>query len=314
MIRKILIRAYMHLVNNSKLTKLTLFTLFAHSLIFVFIIIYNTYFYVENEFNLHTSNEVIEYIFTLFQFNNIGRISIWLWIFLFFWYFVLSPIGECAIVDHLHNNHKMSKSLTFGFHNFHHIAKFDWMVFFFGVIIFLNILSKVFVYELDNAFVLGLLFIWFLMVVFATVLLQYAKTIIIIEWVPVFEAIKQSIGMSLENLSFTIKLVWISFLFNLRLLFNVFFILWIPLAAIFLFQMLGGLWGFADIVVYILFFWLLLFLAYINTLIEWYFRIYRYFAYLTITWNTEHLQKLGLMKNSLGGLFDESDNQSSDDL
>lgn len=312
MIRKIVIYAYLELINNSKLMTLALSTLFAHSLIAVFLIIYNSYYYAENEFNLHTSNEVISYIFNLLKFDSIGRVIAGLVLFLFIGYFVLSPIGECAIVHFLHYGHKLRKSIGFGFSIFHHIAQFDGMVFIFGFIIFLNLLSKVYIYKMDNPLVLGLMFVWFCMVLFVTFFFQYAKTIIILEWIPVFEAIKKSISLSFDTIWVTSRLVLISLLFNLRIIFNVIFIIWIPLAAIVLLQLFGIVWGLADVVVYILFFWLLLFLAYINTLIEWYFRIYWYLAYLEITGNVEQLTKLWLHKASLWWLFDEGQDAKDD--
>lgn len=313
MIRKIVIHAYLQLINNSKLGSLTLSTLFAHSLISVFLIIYNTYYYIENQFNLHTSNEVLSYIMNLFQFDSIGRTAVWIWLFLFIGYFVLSPIWESTIVHYLHHNNKLRSSLGFGFENFHYIAKFDGMVFIFGFIIFLNILSKVFLNGMNNALVLSFMFIWLLLVLFVTFFFQYAKTIIILEKIPVFEAVKKSIALSIEHFWVTSKFVLISILFNLRLIFNILFLIGIPLAAIVLLQFFGVVGVFADTVVYILFFWLLLFLAYINTLIEWYFRIYRYMAYLDITWNNEQLTKLWLFKNNMWGLF-EDHKEHSDDL
>ena len=70
MIKKILIHSYLQIINNGRLTKLILFTLFAHSFIFVLTILYNVYFYVENEFTLNTSSEVINYIFNLLNFDK----------------------------------------------------------------------------------------------------------------------------------------------------------------------------------------------------------------------------------------------------
>lgn len=83
MIKKILIHSYLQIINNGRLTKLILFTLFAHSFIFVLTILYNVYFYVENEFTLNTSSEVINYIFNLLNFDNIGITAVIVLIVLF---------------------------------------------------------------------------------------------------------------------------------------------------------------------------------------------------------------------------------------
>lgn len=314
MIKKVLIHAYSQLINNSRLTRLTLFTLFAHSLIFVFTIVFNAYIYVENQFNLRTSNEVITYIVNLFQFQNIGRVAFAVALFLFLGYFVLGPMGECAIIHQLHHKAKFSKSLTFSFENFHHIAKFEWMVFMFNIVIFINLLSKVFLYDVNNILVFTLMSMRFLMVAFVTLLFQYSKTIIVLEELSVFESIKKSIRLSLENLKTTAKFVAISLIFSVRLVLNIVFIIGVPVAAIVLLQMIGATWSLADAVVYVLFFWLLFFLAYINTLIEWYFRIYRYFAYLSIIWDTEKLENFGILKKNYGGLFELQGKYTDEDV
>ncbi|MFA7284944.1 MAG: hypothetical protein WC004_03925 [Candidatus Absconditabacterales bacterium] len=306
MIRKILIHAYLHLVKDSKLITLSLSTMFAHSFIFVLIILYNLYFYLENEFNLHTSNQVIKYVIELLSFEDIGWKLFFITVILFFGYFVLAPIGEGAIVKYLHADHKKSitKAISEGTKSFFAITKYEAMTFAFNVIIFLNILSKVFVYELDNILVFSVLGIWLLFIILVTCMFQFTKTIIILEGLPVMDAIKKSFYMSFENLAVTIRLVVITMLFNLRLLFNVIFVIGIPLAGVIILQVFGVVGPIADTVVYILFFSVLLFLAYINTLIEGYFRIYRYLGYLEISGDTERLEKLGVRKSSNGGLFD----------
>lgn len=307
MIRKILIHSYLQLINNSKITKVVLFSLFAHSLIAVFIIVFNAYIYVETEFQLNSSNEVIQYVMNLFAFDNIWRVTLGLAIFLFLWYFVFSPIGEYTIVHYLSTDWKLSNSLKTSFNNFHHIAKYDGMTFMFSIMLFIRFLSEAYLYDINNGIVMVLFVMWFIMVAFVTVFFQYTKTIIVLEDLPVFEAIKKSISVTMDHLWVTLKLVWISLIFNSRMIFNVVFIIWIPLAAIVILQMFGAVGWVTDIVVYILFFWLLFFLAYINTLIEGYFRIFWYISYEYVIGNTEQLEKLGIIKSKdivMGWLFD----------
>ena len=66
--------------------------------------------------------------------------------------------------------------------------------------------------------------------------------------------------------------------------------------------------AFADGLVYFIFFSLVLFLAYVNTLIEGYFRVFWYISYQYIMGNEDELHKLGLYQQS-GGLFDDQDLQ-----
>ncbi len=313
MIRKILIHSYLQLINNNKLTKVVLFSLFAHSLIAVFIIIFNSYMMIEKEFELNSTNEVIKYAINLFSFDHIGRVSVWLAIFLFFGYFVFSPIGEYIIIHHLHTEESINKSLNQWFSNFHHIAKYDGMTFMFSVTLFIRFLIESIIYEVNNWIVMVLFVFWFLMVGFVTTLLQYTKTIIVVEWLAPFESMKRSIEISMEHLWTTLKLVGISLIFGLRMIFNILFIVGIPLSAIVIFQFFWRIWWFGDAVVYILFFWIFLFIAYVNTLIEWYFRIFRYISYEYILGNTEQLEKLWIIRinndQSLGGLFGDDAQQ-----
>lgn len=315
MIRKILIHSYLQLINNNKLTKVVLFSLFAHSLIAVFIIVFNSYMMIESEFQLNSSNEVIKYAINLFSFDHIGWVTAWLVIFLFFGYFVFSPIGEYIIIHHLHTEESTNKSLNKWFSNFHHIAKYDGMTFMFSITLFIRILLEAIIYEANSWIVMVLFVIWFLMVGFVTAFLQYTKTIIVVEWLTPFESMKRSIAISMEHLWTTLKLVWISLIFNLRMIFNIIFIIGIPLAAILILQFIWAVWWFGDIIVYILFFWIFLFLAYVNTLIEWYFRIFWYISYEYILGDTEQLEKLWIIRTNkeqwLGWLFGDIEEKLS---
>lgn len=315
MIRKILIHSYLQLINNNKLTKVVLFSLFAHSLIAVFIIVFNTYMLIEKEFQLNSTNEVIKYAINLFSFDHIGRVSVWLAIFLFFGYFVFSPIGEYIIIHHLHTEESIHKSFSAWFSDFHHIAKYDGMTFMFSVTLFVRFLIESIVYEVNNWIVMVLFVFWFLMVWFVTTLLQYTKTIIVVEWLSPFESMKRSIEISMEHIWVTLKLVGISLIFNLRMIFNILFIIGIPLATIIILQFLWAVWWFGDMIVYMLFFWVFLFLAYVNTLIEWYFRIFRYISYEYILGNVEQLEKLWIIRTNkeqwIWWLFGDSEQKIS---
>ena len=157
----------------------------------------------------------------------------------------------------------------------------------------------------DNPIVLSVMFIWFIMILLVICMLPFVKTIIILEGLPILDAIKKSFYLAFENLGLTLKMSAISLLFNIRLIINILFIIWIPLAGIILFQFIWlGKSGFADATIYILFFAVLLFLAYIDSLVEWYFRIYRYLWYLKVTWDTEKLTQLWVTKWSHDWLFE----------
>lgn len=131
--------------------------------------------------------------------------------------------------------------------------------------------------------------IWFLSILFVFIMFQYVKYIIIFEQTNVWEAIKRSINYSIDNPWFTIKSAIANIIINLRLILNLVLIIWLPILVVYLLHTLGWLWSLNHNVIYVLFIVIVVFLAYINSIIDAYFKTYRYQAYLKVSWKGAEL-------------------------
>lgn len=285
MIKEIILASYQKLLDSPKLVKLTLATSITHSLIFVLTAIYNLYFFLENKFDLDTSSQIVQYIFGLFEIQGIRWKAITLGIVLWIGYFVLSPVGDSMVISHLWGKRSIRANFKDGIKYYYKMLEYDATVTIFNFMIFLNLFSKLFVYDIANGILLAVMAIWFLATLFVFVMLQYVKYIIIFEDAKVWEAIKRSINYSIDNISFTLKLAMTNMLINLRLVFNLIVMIGLPILIIYILHLAWRLGSLDQNVIYIIFGVLLIFLAYINSLMDAYFRTYRYQAYMKVSWS-----------------------------
>lgn len=307
MIKDILLSSYQKILDDHKLVKLTLATSITHSLIFVVLAIYNTYFFFENKFQFNTSNQVIKYILWLFDIQWALWKIVAIGILLFLGYFVLSPIWDSMVISHLDWKTRVRSNIQDGIKYYYKMVEYDTSIALFNFILFFSMFSKLFVYNIANGLVLSVMAIRFFAIVFVFLFLQYTKYIIIFEQVKVGEAIKQSITYSLENITLTTKLVIASVIVNFRLILNLIFMIGVPILLIYILHSVDLLWSLHPNVVYVIFFGIIVFLAYINSLVDAYFKTYRYQAYLKVSWKDATIQdkELDIYKDNL---FDIKDN------
>lgn len=289
MIKEILLSSYQKLLDSPKLVKLTLATSITHSLIFVLTVIYNLYFFLENKFAIDNSNQVVKYIYWLFQIEGIWRKAIVIAIVIWLGYFVLSPVWDSMVISHLWGKNSIRANFRDGIKYYYKMLEYDATVALFNFIIFFNLFSKLFVYDIANGVLIGIMSIWFLATLFVFVMFQYIKYIIVFEETKVWEAIMRSINYSIENLWLTIKLTIANIVINLRLIINLIFMVWIPIWLIYVLHLAWRLWSLNNNIIYLLFVIIVWFLAYINSLIDAYFKTYRYQAYLKVSWKEAEL-------------------------
>lgn len=140
----------------------------------------------------------------------------------------------------------------------------------------------------DSVFLDIVIGIWGLMVLFASVCRSFAKVIISLEGGQIFNAIKKSTSLSLNNLGLAIKLMFVEVLLLLRFIVIGLLIVGIPLLMIYI-----AVW--LDIIsnprvesaIRIIAAIILLILAYLNCVVEAFFLTYRYKAYKAVTEKAE---------------------------
>ena len=122
-----------------------------------------------------------------------------------------------------------------------------------------------------------------MVVFFALFFWPYARTLIVLEGIAVFDAIKRSVALTFANLALTFQLVIFEVILLLRFVINALLVIGVPLLFIYLAFALNIIqYSIVEIIIWVITIVLVLFLAYINSLIETFFLTYWYTAYQKI--------------------------------
>lgn len=155
-------------------------------------------------------------------------------------YFFLGPIFEWWLIKYIHskdNNKSMSTSEAFG----------QWLYRFGALFEYNNIFSEFKLISILNGYLFTIRFLWaefisaisytfiilFILWMLLNILLSYSKYVIIIEDKSVFEAIGVSSKITILNPKRTIKLYFLMFFLNLRVIFNFLIFLSFPIIIVF---------------------------------------------------------------------------------
>lgn len=155
-------------------------------------------------------------------------------------YFFLGPIFEWWLIKYIHskdNNKTMSTSEAFG----------QWLYRFGSLFEYNNIFSEFKLISILNGYLFTIRFLWvdyistisytfiilFFLWMILNILLSYSKYVIIIENKWVFESIGVSSKITILNPKRTIKLYFLMFLLNVRVIFNFLIFLSFPIIIVF---------------------------------------------------------------------------------
>jgi hypothetical protein len=207
-------------------------------------------------------------------------------IILAIWYYILPPIGEAAMIYHLEKsfNNKSGSSFSHGLQKFFVMFERNSLLWFISVSTWLIIISRVWILDiLDEPLVIAIIMIYSI-VVFATVALTpYVKFKLVVEQEKFGVAIKESILLAVSQPVVTLRLVFISLILNLRIIFNIIVLVWVPAALFYLAYILNLHQTTAFyIVLTVVIIALFLLIAYINSIIEAFFMTYWYLGYRMI--------------------------------
>lgn len=287
----ILFDSYKDILNDTSLTRLATLTTIIYSIIFVIYVVYQTYSTIsETTDQSKTIDIAIEYIsFFIKNIEFAGFIFIWA-IILAIWYFLLPPIADWALISYVKNKkHGWKKALSKWILNFFPMFEYNAMTSAVNFLVFFIAISRAYsMWILNNIFIQILIWIWWLVLLFASIFFHYSKFFIILKWLWPIDAMKESIFLTFENFFLTIKFVFISYLLYIRFILNILFVIFIPL---FLIRLNVKLWFFdSNITKFMIYtsFWLLIILtAYINWIIEAFFISYWYKVFEKTQENTE---------------------------
>ncbi len=290
----ILLEAYKDILQDIKIIRLATLTTIVYSIIFVIYIIWQVY-YILGEWTgqwAETVQIAIDYISYLRENLQVLWLTIIGAIILGAGYFLLPPIADGALISYVDNKNKWWRwALWKWFLNFFQMFEYHAMTSIVKFLVFFVAVSRAHaMWILENTFVQILIFIWGILIFITSLFFHYSKFLIILKWFWPIQAIKNSIRLTLENFSITIKFVLINYLLYLRFFINIIILVFIPGVLIWISNIT---WMIDNVFVQYWFYWIFVILimltAYINWIIEAFFVSYWYRVY-------SHIDKSAIKK------------------
>ena len=287
MFKEILQSSVRVLLERPKIIRLAFLTLFCFSIVRLYYIIYyfNNILIWKYEGWVQISDALMYFITTLNEHHALITVIIAV-IIIIVWYLRLYPIGQASIVYALHEpkNSNMTSFMKW-MNRFFPMLEYWGLSIPFWLFTFATVLIRVYLMDIyDNIVVQFMIWIWWITVILATMLWQYAEIIIALEWCPVFDAIKKSTRVAASNIGLSFKLMLVELILLLRFFIIWAIIVWIPLWLVYIAVWLDILNNsFVEGIIWIVCWGLLLVLWYINCIIEAFFITYWYKAYMALT-------------------------------
>lgn len=286
MFRQILSDSVTVLFQNPKLIRLSFLTLVFYSIVRIYFIVYyfNTFLLYKYESWVQLSDA---FIYVLDKLNNqwILRAVIWV-IIVLIWYLWFHPIGEASVVSVLDNPQQSAfRSFVRGSGKFFPMLEYSWLSIPFWVFTFCTVMLRLYLMDIfDNIFITIIVGIRWFLVLFASVCWSYARIIIALEGCQVFDAIKKSTSLAMNNLGLSVKLMFVELLLMLRFIVIGLLIVGIPVLLIYIAVWLDVIQNsFVETTIRVVAASLLLVIAYLNCIVEAFFLTYWYQAYRKIS-------------------------------
>jgi len=237
MIKQFLRETKAFLVQKPKLIRLTFWVSICRSVSILLLLAYNI-----NNILIYRFGKWMS-IFTVFQYfldtitsNHIVWLIIVLIIFIAIGYVFLYPMWISATIHFLNNkDESISKAIGKWTNDFFTMFELNALAFsFWPYTYIITLLRLVTLNVLNSGFVIWLIIVWWIAVLFASIFWQYAKFLIVEEWLWVFEAIKKSMWITTTNLWITFKWVITKCLVLFIFYFKIIIVVGVPLLIMYL--------------------------------------------------------------------------------
>jgi len=229
--------------------------------------------------------EVIEFLITSGIKSNAVTLFVIVIIILLIGYSLVYPIGQAAIIHYLRDQKfSIRDALSKGITTFFPMFEFSVLAGTFSISTFVFIVIRLFMLDIaDNVLIRIVFSIRWLSILTATLLWPYARYVIVIEKLGMYDAIKRSAFYAIRNLWQTTKFVMLELLLLLRFLINIVLVIGIPFGLMYVaswFNIIDS--KTVGTIIVIISIGLLLGTAYVNGIIEAFFATYWFKIYKKI--------------------------------
>lgn len=277
----ILLKSYEHIIDDTKFIRLVTITNFVHSLVFVFIVLYNIY-NIMWHFTSASTIDINQYITQILITPYIITLFAIVSVILVIGQFLLPPIWEAAIIYYLDDPDRQWKiSIGKWLPKFFQLFEFDGMFYFFTYFTYMIFVGRLWILDIIyEPIVIILVIIWWILVIGVNICIPYTRYIMILENKSISDSISEAVSMAISNIYMSIKLAAITLILNLRFIINIILLVGIPAVFIYIIMYFGlDNNEFIKYCVYAIIWLLTLLLAYINGIVESYFVCMWYEAY-----------------------------------
>ncbi|MCX6823119.1 MAG: hypothetical protein NTX91_03975 [candidate division SR1 bacterium] len=283
MFKDILQNSIKAMSNDNKIIRLTWVTSFFHSMIAVLLIIINiNSLIVKNYSNGLYVGRITEYFTQQINQNHVISIIIWITVGLFLAYSIIYPIGQGAIIHYLNNRKQTVKeALRAGRKDFFAMFETSFISVVTHPVILILAAFKILIIEghitIINIVLLG---IWLTVLNIINTLKAYTRYIVVIEQLPLYEALKKSAKMCRQNMNNNYRYMRVQTMLLINFSVNLIIIIGVPALLIYGAISLNIIqYLVVKILVYVLFVSMVLLGSYISAIIRAFFAYYRYEIY-----------------------------------
>lgn len=285
-IDNIIIPAWEIVKNDWKIKKFYFLPWLLSIMFLTFLLVYQVvYTYVEVFWK---TEEAFVIMLNFFHSDYIVHVSIFAFIFLVI-YFILTPIFEWGLIRYIHNKDSLKE------YSYSEIF-WSWMYRFFPLFEYNNIFSEFKFISILNGYLFSIRFIWidyintisiiFLIILFISIIINslfaYSKYEIVLWNKKTFEAAWSSSKIAILNMWITIKIYFLMFLFNIRVIINFIIFLTFPLAFIAILWLITStlFQAIALVILSLLFLFFIIILWYLTAVLDVFKAAVWYYAYI----------------------------------
>jgi len=280
--KDIIHRSIQHMSSDPNIIRITFFTSFFHSLIVTLLLILNT----NKLFVNHYENGLYIWKIAEFLIWEINKNHVVAWVVVttivfFLLYSFVYPIWQAAVIHYLHWQKSIKHSLRSVTKLFFSMFEYGFISLVFSPVSLLILAYKVFLLDKVTSFwVVWLFVLWFICVIVINTLKIYTRYFIVLQQMPLADAIKTSFVKVWYSFGETFKYMKMQTLLLINFSLNIVLIIWIPFSLIYLSisRWIIDFWW-VKLFVYIIFFFLVILWAYMSSFIRAFFAYYRYETY-----------------------------------
>ena len=267
------------------IVRLTFMTSFFHSLIVTLLLILNTNkLLVQHYENGLYIGKIAEFLIQSINQNHVVAWVVGITILLFLLYSFIYPIGQAAVIHYLHWQKGIKHSLKAVLPYFFPMFEYGFVCLVFSPVSFFITAYKVFLLDGARSLLTFLIFgIWFTVMVTINTLKVYTRYFIVLQQMPLYEALKTSIQTSWKTYKETRKYMQMQTILLINFSLNLIFIIGIPFLLIYaaISWNIISIWW-VKTLVYVIFFLLVILSAYMSSFIRAFFVYYWYEIYKKI--------------------------------